>query len=234
MSEVYKGGNKTKYHGVAEALGAVVKSEGLRGLYRGFLPHLVYVIPSASISFVCYEAIVEHYHDTELDKSRYSVIAPILGMTLARLSGSIIRTPFDIVKMRLQVDAKTMMDTVNDIIRKDGYRGLFKYSYVSIMRDLPFSAIYFSSYEILKSLQRKGHRSDQSSTNTLNHLIAGSGAGCIASIMTIPLDVVKTKLQTQDALPKSKRFSGVTTAIKSIIRDEGFFGLTKQVFLLNI
>lgn len=61
--------------------------------------------------------------------------------------------------------------------------------------NLPFGAIMVTSNESLKKFLLRG-RGDQEAT-IATYLAAGSGAGAIASVATTPLDMIKTRLQTQ-------------------------------------
>eukprot|EP01132_Coremiostelium_polycephalum_P000687 gene687-848_t len=210
------------------------KKEGIRGFYRGFIPHLLYVAPAASISFVCYEAIVK------------AIVIPILGMGLARVVGSIMRTPFDQVKMRQQVYHTSALQTYKSIIKsKNGYYGLFKFSYVSLLRDIPYTALYFSSYELFRYLEKKyflytpnnniKNNNSTSATTTIenkqklkgiHNLVAGSAAGAISTIITNPIDVIKTKVQTSQNLNIT-----VSDAFKQIFKSEGVHGFTKGLLI---
>ncbi|TFK68420.1 mitochondrial NAD transporter [Pluteus cervinus] len=58
-----------------------------------------------------------------------------------------------------------------------------------------------------------------------NSMIAGAGGGLVASIATCPLDVVKTKLQAQRAVPGQQGYQGVLDTVKTILRNNGFRGL---------
>ncbi|KYQ88596.1 mitochondrial substrate carrier family protein [Tieghemostelium lacteum] len=258
-------------HGIVNTIFQTFKSSGIRGLYKGFIPHTLYVIPASSISFLCYEAVLSELKKSKKRKQEIQinggngdillkhsnkegsggrVLLAILGMTLARVSGSIIRTPFDVVKMRQQVSTsleksqgnkvKYTSQIILSILKKDGVKGLFKFSYVSLLRDLPFSAIYFSSYEISRNYQKSYYQSlhqgeilsdgskKKEKLSALNNLLSGAFAGAVATIFTIPLDVIKTNLQTQDVLPKKDRvFKGVFSTLSIIIKNEGLKGLTK-------
>ncbi|KAL1942666.1 hypothetical protein VTO73DRAFT_4906 [Trametes versicolor] len=46
-----------KYNGAWEALGTIVRTEGIRGLYRGLWPNLLKVAPSIATSFFTYELV---------------------------------------------------------------------------------------------------------------------------------------------------------------------------------
>ncbi|PPQ69307.1 hypothetical protein CVT24_001673 [Panaeolus cyanescens] len=54
---------------------------------------------------------------------------------------------------------------------------------------------------------------------------AGAGGGLVASIATCPLDVVKTKLQAQRAIPGQMGYLGVLGTVKDILRENGVRGL---------
>ena len=43
--------------GMMETLTSVFQTEGLRGLYRGFLPNFLKAIPAVSIGYVVYERL---------------------------------------------------------------------------------------------------------------------------------------------------------------------------------
>ena len=53
-----KGGN-IKYNGAFDALRGIIKTEGVRGLYRGLWPNLLKVAPSIATSFFTYELVKE-------------------------------------------------------------------------------------------------------------------------------------------------------------------------------
>lgn len=52
-------GGSVKYDGALHALSSVVKTEGVKGLYRGLWPNLLKVAPSIATSFFTYELVKE-------------------------------------------------------------------------------------------------------------------------------------------------------------------------------
>ncbi len=62
-------------------------------------------------------------------------------------------------------------------------------------------------------------------------LISGGVAGMVSTTITIPIDVVKTKLQTQTLVPSQdgKMYRGVWHALWDIGKNQGIKG---QLFLL--
>lgn len=51
--------SSTKYNGAIDALKGILKTEGIRGLYRGLWPNLLKVAPSIATSFFTYELVKE-------------------------------------------------------------------------------------------------------------------------------------------------------------------------------
>jgi solute carrier family 25 folate transporter 32 len=57
-------GNIPKYSGVMDVVSKLLKYEGVRGFYKGLLPNLLRVTPSASITFAVYEYLLSLYKNS--------------------------------------------------------------------------------------------------------------------------------------------------------------------------
>ena len=60
-------------------------------------------------------------------------------------------------------------------------------------------------------------------------MTAGAGAGLVSSIVTCPLDVVKTQLQAQHLARTAKEYEGVQMTIAKIWRQSGFKGFYRGI-----
>lgn len=82
------------------------------------------------------------------------------------------------------------------IVRSLGIVGLYRGAGACLLRDAPFSLIYFTSYAHLKKdLFGEGKNGKQLSN--LETLLAAGMGGMPAAYLTTPADVVKTRLQTE-------------------------------------
>jgi hypothetical protein len=81
------------------------------------------------------------------------------------------------------------------IIQQEGFWALFYGYKATIFRDLPFSALQFTFYEQAQTWARHWKRSRDIGLPL--ELLTGAAAGGLAGVITCPLDVVKTRIQTQ-------------------------------------
>lgn len=116
--------------------------------------------------------------------------------------------PSEVLKTRLQLQGqynnpffysgynyKSTLDAARTIVRVEGVPALYSGYKATIVRDLPFSAFQFALYEQFRRLSMQV-------TNTSDiglglEILTAVSAGGIAGAVTCPLDVVKTRIQTQ-------------------------------------
>lgn len=124
----------------------------------------------------------------------------------ARAITATLTAPLELIRTNLQAtSSKTFNEGLipffKQLVRKQGFRSLWAGLPPTILRDAPFSAIYWSSYEIIKMklLQIKESRSTHSHSHLSDKFvidfIAGASGGMIAASLTNPIDVVKTRRQ---------------------------------------
>lgn len=134
--------------------------------------------------------------------------------------------PLEIVKIRLQVQgevAKTVEGAPKRsamwIVRNLGLMGLYKGASACLLRDVPFSAIYFPTYSHLK--KDLFGESPTKKLGVVQLLTAGAIAGMPAAYLTTPCDVIKTRLQVE-ARKGEATYTGLRHAAKTIWKEEGF------------
>lgn len=116
--------------------------------------------------------------------------------------------PSEVLKTRLQLQGRynnpyfnsgynyrTTWDAAKTISRIEGFGALYSGYKATIFRDLPFSALQFAFYEQEQRLARDwvGGRD----IGLALEILTATSAGGVASVITCPLDVVKTRTQTQ-------------------------------------
>eukprot|EP01113_Clastostelium_recurvatum_P029419 TRINITY_DN3549_c0_g1_i2.p1 TRINITY_DN3549_c0_g1~~TRINITY_DN3549_c0_g1_i2.p1 ORF type:complete len:304 (-),score=59.63 TRINITY_DN3549_c0_g1_i2:9-920(-) len=115
----------------------------------------------------------------------------------------------------------SLLDSFKEIVREDGYPGLFKGLSTAIFGVSTTQGIYYYWYEFFKALYPEGKQ-----LSTIDNTISASAAGALTAIMTNPIWVVNTRQQL--ARSQSQRIGGFAMAAQ-ILRTEGVPGLFKGV-----
>ena len=94
-----------------------------------------------------------------------------------------------------------MRDAARTIVRTEGLSALFYGYKATICRDLPFSALQFAFYEQEQQWAREW--ADSRDIGLGLEIATAASAGGMAGVITCPLDVVKTRIQTQINPPEA-------------------------------
>ena len=85
-----------------------------------------------------------------------------------------------------------------EVVRKQGLTGLYHGWRATLYRDIYFNMAFFTFREIFVSQWRQ--RSGGEEPSPWRRVVLGIPAGCIASVVACPFDVVKTRMQGQELL----------------------------------
>lgn len=107
-----------RYSGMMDALRKVYHFEGVRGLYRGFVPG-IFGVSHGALQFMAYEELKKYYIDRyQLSKdSKLSTGAYLTCAALSKLFAAVITYPYQVVRARLQ-DQYANYHGVTDVIRR--------------------------------------------------------------------------------------------------------------------
>ncbi|XP_058443146.1 calcium-binding mitochondrial carrier protein Aralar1 isoform X3 [Malaya genurostris] len=204
------------YRNSWDCLKKVIRHEGFLGLYRGLVPQLMGVAPEKAIKLTVNDLVRDKLTDKQGQIPRWG---EVLAGACAGGSQVIFTNPLEIVKIRLQVageiagGAKVRAWTV---VRELGLFGLYKGARACLLRDVPFSAIYFPMYAHTKA----AFADEQGYNHPLSLLVAGAIAGIPAASLVTPADVIKTRLQVV-ARTGQTTYNGVIDATRKIMAEEG-------------
>ncbi|KAL9652621.1 hypothetical protein ABK040_015584 [Willaertia magna] len=212
----------------------MIKHEGF-GIYRGLSVRLLYVGPGAAITFVAYERFRESAKIAKEQNSSiftsYAFFSSLAVGVIGRMLEIGIRTPFNVVKQQLQVEGQLVqkvnpgiVKSISHLVNTKGIRGLFIGYNITLLRDIPFSFIYFSMYEVINNKSTEYNIPVFKDTAS----VRGALAGCIASCATLPFDVIKTRIQTQEKIPpqfRTVQYNGYIDAVTKIFSKEGLAAL---------
>lgn len=203
--------------------GALIKSGGGRGLYAGVWGNLTGVAPASAVFMAVYEPVKKAVIASQPDER--SFLGPLAAGVAAGLASSIIRVPTEVVKTRMQTgEFKHAFTALKTIVAREGARGIFAGYGSFLLRDLPFDAIEFVTYEQLKKGYKNLVLKDSRDLNPGEHSVFGAGAGAATGLITTPLDVLKTRLMIQG---QGGKYKNVWDCAMKICQEEGASALFK-------
>uniref|UniRef100_A0A7S2XI43 Calmodulin n=1 Tax=Attheya septentrionalis TaxID=420275 RepID=A0A7S2XI43_9STRA len=226
------------YKNSFDCLRKTLASEGFIGLYRGLLPQLVGVAPEKAIKLSVNDMLRDTFTTSDLQTGESNIHFP-LEMLSGGCAGAcqvLVTNPLEITKIRLQVQGETVRilkaagrsvpppQSAVAICKELGMVGLYKGAAACLLRDIPFSAIYFPAYAFSKDylINREG----SNGASAANLLLAGAVAGIPAAFLTTPADVIKTRLQvvTRDG---DVAYTGMRDCATKIYKQEGWSAFYK-------
>ncbi|TID15734.1 hypothetical protein CANINC_004263 [Pichia inconspicua] len=238
-----------KISGTFQGIGKIAADEGICTLYRGLGLTLVMAIPSNVVYFSGYEFL----RDSSPLKQDFPILNPLLCGSIARIVAATSVSPLELIKTRIQAVPTTtstqgstaifkmVVTNTLDEIRIGGVGTVFKGLCLTLWRDVPFSGIYWATYEFITHQLRRSTILGEDSTRVTSEtslfarsFLGGSIAGIIAAVFTNPFDVGKTRMQVsfEDNNPigsltekSTKSKDSIFKYISSIYKNEGFTAL---------
>ncbi|XP_012624963.1 mitochondrial glutamate carrier 1 [Microcebus murinus] len=259
------------YSSMSDCLIKTIRSEGYFGMYRGAAVNLTLVTPEKAIKLAANDFF---RHQLSKDGQKLTLPKEMLAGCGAGTCQVIVTTPMEMLKIQLQdagriaaqrkilaaqsgapasVEAPaaprpTATQLTRDLLRSRGIAGLYKGLGATLLRDVPFSIVYFPLFANLNQLGRPA--SEEKSPFYVSFL-AGCAAGSAAAVAVNPCDVVKTRLQSLQRGVNEDTYSGFLDCARKILRHEGpsaflkgaycralviapLFGIAQVVYFLGI
>jgi len=208
------------YRGAWDCVKQTVSKEGVTGLYKGMGAPLVGVAPIFALSFMGF-GLGKKLQQKEGETLGVKELA--LAGALSGFMTTVIMAPGERIKCILQVQQAATgppkyagpIDVVKSLYKEGGVKSIFRGSAATCMRDVPASAAYFASYELIqRALAPNG---DRSQLSVLNTVMAGGLAGICNWLVAIPPDVLKSRLQ---AAPEGT-YTGAMDVFRKLMKNEG-------------
>ena len=204
-------------------------------------------IPGNVIYFSGYDYLRTSPHSPLNSSRIPDAYAPLIAGSIARVAAGSVISPIEMFRTRMQAATSTSgpgvfretMAGLQKMVNVQGYTSLWRGITLTMWRDVPFSGIYWWGYEATRNAltdardRSRGRTPDTNgsrtrlranSRNKENHtatfidsFIAGAASGAVASLVTTPFDVGKTRQQVSSPF-QNKSIS--STSEKHYLRPE--------------
>ncbi|CAI6010560.1 unnamed protein product [Closterium sp. NIES-65] len=214
---------------IATTLRAIWREEGIRGLYRGLCPSVVALLPNWAVYFSVYDHLKKMLSapDSHFPGSSSSSAGRVCteegcagsaSSTLASTPG-VYFSVYDHLKKMLSAP-----DSAGRVCTGEGCTGSASSTGGST------SGVTCTGVACTGDCTGVPFPSSSSAPPPLlTSVTAAAGAGAATAILTNPLWVVKTRLQTQGLRPHRLPYKGTVSALVRIFREEGVAGLYSGV-----
>ncbi|KAF7347873.1 DEAD-box family helicase [Mycena venus] len=149
-----KGGGARQFNGLVDVYRKTLASDGIAGLYRGFVPSVVGIIVYRGLYFGVYDSLKPVVLVGPLQGSFFASFALGWGVTTG---AGLASYPLDTIRRRMMmtsgsgVNYKSMFDAGSQIVAKEGVKSLFKGAGANILRGVAGAGV-LSLYDKLQEL----------------------------------------------------------------------------------
>ncbi|KAJ8376157.1 hypothetical protein SKAU_G00067370 [Synaphobranchus kaupii] len=148
-----------QYSGMFDCAKKILKKEGVKAFYKGYIPNILGIIPYAGIDLAVYESLKNAWLARYAkDTANPGIIVLLCCGTLSSTCGQLASYPLALVRTRMQAQASlegseqlSMSQLVTKIVKKEGFFGLYRGILPNFMKVIPAVSISYVVYEYMRT-----------------------------------------------------------------------------------
>lgn len=232
---------KGTYSGMLDCAGGILRNEGPLAFYKGTLTPLLGIGACVSIQFGVLEYTKRYFTAQNIrggigaeQSAALSTPQLLVAGSLAGLGNGFVSGPVEHIRIRLQTQSNTNpvyrgpFDAIKKIATKYGIRGIYKGQNVTFLREATGYGVYFWTYEKLvqREMAQKGIRREQISPGSA--ILYGAAAGYALWAVIYPIDMVKSRMQTDGFSPSDgQKYRSTLHCVRTVWKTEGISAFTR-------
>lgn len=215
------------YKGSREIFVNLIRREGVGSLWSGLPATMVMAVPATVVYFTVYDQLKYKMGYLESDLSTLHI--PMLAGCMARVCAATLISPLELVRTKMQstrLSYRELQHAIRTSVRNNGLIFLMRGLGPSLLRDVPFSAMYWLGYESTKVYYMRKYNTNNPGAMMI--FFAGALSGTIAAVLTVPFDVVKTHRQMElgeAAMHRNKKLVSTLGLMKDLYERRGITAL---------
>lgn len=204
-----------------------VRQRGVLSLWSGVGVTIMGSVPSVALYFGIFNAVKARL--TAAFPLQYRSVAVALAAITGNTAASVLRAPYEVLKTRMQLAMHpSLYSALIYSVKEEGVLGLFGGGKLisQILRDVPYAVITGVCYEALQAMANKRKEqpvvpltsNEDKRAKLTQDATCGGIAGGISTLLTTPMDVVKTRLMSGGG---EFKYASVGDAAMRMAREEG-------------
>jgi solute carrier family 25 carnitine/acylcarnitine transporter 20/29 len=214
-----------QYSSTLDCVKKTLQNEGPKAFYKGTASPLMGVGLCVSIQFLSLEYMKRL--NTKNTFGSYFMCGAFAGLT-----NSIVSSPVEHIRTRLQVQTNNAYNGTFDCIKKiysgHGLSGIYKGFKPTLLREIFGYGMYFGAYEYLLNNYLAKKNIARQDLSLAQVCMFGSAAGYSMWLTCYPIDIIKSRVQTDSF--SSPKYTSAINCLTTSVRAEGisclFRGLT--------
>lgn len=224
------------YRNLLDCLQKTVRSDGIRGLYRGMGAPLTTITPIFATYFWGFNIGKQLAVNMGMtcEDGTISTLGIMFGGGFSAIPGTVVMVPGDRIKVMLQADGQGgskklysgPLDCAKKLFKADGVRAFYKGTNLTFWRDCPGSIAYYGGYELLNRELCRMEGVERKNLSTKSVLFCGGMAGVANWIVSVPPDTIKSRFQSA---PPGRYPGGAMQILKEIVAKDGILGTYRGI-----
>uniref|UniRef100_A0A6Q2XIF2 EF-hand domain-containing protein n=1 Tax=Esox lucius TaxID=8010 RepID=A0A6Q2XIF2_ESOLU len=148
-----------QYSGMFDCAKKILKREGVKAFYKGYIPNILGIIPYAGIDLAVYESLKNAWLARYAkDTANPGVLVLLACGTISSTCGQLASYPLALIRTRMQAAASiegmeqvSMNRLVRKILEKEGFFGLYRGILPNFMKVIPAVSISYVVYEYMRT-----------------------------------------------------------------------------------
>ncbi|KAK4140918.1 uncharacterized protein C8A04DRAFT_39548 [Dichotomopilus funicola] len=228
---------------IVDAVVNLWKTGGLRTFFAGNGLNVVKIMPESAIRFGSYEASKRFLaaYEGHNDPTKISTVSKFVAGGIGGMTAQFCVYPIDTLKFRLQCETveggpkgnALLFRTAKNMWADGGFRAAYRGLGAGLIGMFPYSAIDIGTFEVLKKSYARamakyyGVHEEDAHIGNVATAILGASSGALGATIVYPLNVVRTRLQTQGTAMHPPTYTGIVDVTTKTLRNEGVRGLYK-------
>ncbi|CAJ0910867.1 7447_t:CDS:2, partial [Entrophospora sp. SA101] len=235
-------GEQPRFTGMLDCVQKTKKNEGFRAFYKGTTTPLVGVGACVSIQFGALEFMKRFFNERNGYTGGLTSPQLYLAGAIAGIANSVVSGPVEHIRTRLQVQITSTtdikpsskavstkiysgpIDCIRQIYSSYGMKGIYKGQTITMIREFQGYGAYFLVYEYLFQKAMSREQKKRSEIESWKSCLYGAAAGYGMWLSVYPVDVIKSKIQTDGFSGEERQYKGIIDCARKTFRKEGING----------